>query len=506
MLQDAKRSGVWLLFFCTLVLLGCGPQNSGSPSPSPAAGDEGTTWAEVYMAGSKVGYQSTAASAREVEEKRQRVVHADMYIKVRNPKEIIQRMTYESVQDDAGRLVSFRYEISIGQKPLVVSGRVEGQKILGESSVAGPATPFEIDCPEPLAGLDAVEQSLLKAPLAPEGTRELSLLFSGLPHPSIAKQKLVARNWENLFLGGETRRLLRIDSTVEVAGKATESQMWCDEQGVVWKDAHPSGQVLVRCTQEKAQSGLDEAGFDILAYSTVKAALPARDPAATRRAVYRVRLANSDPRKVFAAGLSQEVKTLDERTAELIVRAVRPDSPAEAAANIDRQPEAGDREPNSLIQSDDAAVVAMAKSELPDEQDPWKIATAFERLVRAKMKPQATSQAFASAAETAKTLTGDCTEYGVLLAALCRARGIPARVALGLVYYRPQQGFSYHLWTEVWIKDRWVPLDATQARGGIGADHIKISDTNLKGGEATGAFLPVLSAMGQMKLEVVEVE
>ena len=89
------------------------------------------------------------------------------------------------------------------------------------------------------------------------------------------------------------------------------------------------------------------------------------------------------------------------------------------------------------------------------------------------------SQAFATAAEVARSLEGDCTEHAVLLAALCRARKIPARVAFGLVYYPPQKGFAYHMWNEVWIADRWVPLDATLGLGGIGADHIKLGDSNL---------------------------
>ena len=42
----------------------------------------------------------------------------------------------------------------------------------------------------------------------------------------------------------------------------------------------------------------------------------------------------------------------------------------------------------------------------------------------------------ATAAEVARSREGDCTEHAVLLAALARARGIPARVAMGLVYVR----------------------------------------------------------------------
>ena len=94
----------------------------------------------------------------------------------------------------------------------------------------------------------------------------------------------------------------------------------------------------------------------------------------------------------------------------------------------------------------------------------------------------------------------------MLLAALCRARGIPARVAIGLVYYEPKQGFAYHMWNEVWIGQQWVPLDATLGQGGIGAAHLKVSDSNLSSASPITALLPVVEVMGQLQLEIVAAE
>ena len=51
-------------------------------------------------------------------------------------------------------------------------------------------------------------------------------------------------------------------------------------------------------------------------------------------------------------------------------------------------------------------------------------------------------QVFSSASEVAVARRGDCTEYAVLLAAVCRARQIPCRLVLGLVYAPEQQGFE----------------------------------------------------------------
>jgi len=62
------------------------------------------------------------------------------------------------------------------------------------------------------------------------------------------------------------------------------------------------------------------------------------------------------------------------------------------------------------------------------------------------------------------------------------------------------------MWTEAWIADRWIPLDATLGRGGIGAAHLKLSHSSLEGGSAFAEMLPVIQAVGRLKLEILSVE
>jgi len=66
----------------------------------------------------------------------------------------------------------------------------------------------------------------------------------------------------------------------------------------------------------------------------------------------------------------------------------------------------------------------------------------------------------------------------MLTAAMCRAEGIPSRTAVGLIYADVAQGpvFAFHMWTEIWINGRWLPIDATRATGYVGATHLKITD------------------------------
>jgi transglutaminase-like putative cysteine protease len=249
-------------------------------------------------------------------------------------------------------------------------------------------------------------------------------------------------------------------------------------------------------------------------------------PDANRRVRYRVHLNTNDPAQVFSQGDTQQVISLDPRTAEVLVRSIRPslhsgaskgEAASEAALNVQTEmgawqtakagaPSDDDRQPNSLIQSDNPKIVSMARAIAADENDAWRVAVALESAVNAHIRRPDYSQAFASAADVVEQGEGDCTEHAVLLAALCRARGIPARIAIGLAYVSPAQGFGYHMWNEAWIGGTWIPLDATRAAGGIGAGYLKLSDSNLKGTTAFATFLSVAQVIGQLNIEILEVE
>jgi Transglutaminase-like superfamily len=69
---------------------------------------------------------------------------------------------------------------------------------------------------------------------------------------------------------------------------------------------------------------------------------------------------------------------------------------------------------------------------------------------------------FEFASEVARDRKGDCTEFAVLTAALARAAGAPARVAIGVVLISGESGNGAfgHAWAEILEGDRWVVADA----------------------------------------------
>ena len=343
--------------------------------------------------------------------------------------------------------------------------------------------------------------------MKPGETRKFKSLMPLATDVAVADVTLVTDDYEMTKMLEGQRELLKIDVTMKAGGPHdTKQSMWIDRRGEVLKvfTSDMGGMSTYRTSREVAMRASDSGSFDLGRFSTVPVGniANAHD---TKKITYRIKLKHANPQEVFAHGGSQQVKVIDDHTAEVIVLAIGPKTPAKLAVKPD-EPKEEDVAANNLIQSDDRRVKELAASVLPEETDNWKLALAIENAVFRKMTSKNFSTAFATAAEVARSFEGDCTEHAVLLAALCRARGIPARVAIGLVYYPPQRGFAFHMWNEVWTGERGVPLDGTLGRGGIGAAHLKLVDSSLAGADSFSAFMPVAKVMGQLEIELEEVE
>ena len=118
-------------------------------------------------------------------------------------------------------------------------------------------------------------------------------------------------------------------------------------------------------------------------------------------------------------------------------------------------------EPEPLIQSDDPRIVDQARRMTARRsewrQDPKRVASELTRSVNGMLEKRITFS-IPNAVQVLETRQGDCNEHTVLYVALARSLGLPARIAVGLVYLNGS--FFYHAWPEVWL-DEWVAVDPT---------------------------------------------
>jgi transglutaminase-like putative cysteine protease len=267
--------------------------------------------------------------------------------------------------------------------------------------------------------------------------------------------------------------------------------------------------VVERATRELALAPPDASAGDLLRDQAIKLNRRLPPPDKIRRIVYRIQVPGvKESAKAFATdGLRQKVIGFDDDThvVDLQVTPVR--SPRDLKEPKDAPAEF--LESNKFINCEDEGVRKAARKAVGDEKDPWQKARKIERWVRDNMKVLNFTQAMATSDEVARTLEGDCTEFAMLTAAMCRAEGVPSRTAIGLVYVdRPgAPELAWHMWTEVYIRGQWLGLDATLGRGGISAGHLKVSDHSWHETTNLTPLLPMMQIMtGKTRAEIASIE
>jgi hypothetical protein len=165
--------------------------------------------------------------------------------------------------------------------------------------------------------------------------------------------------------------------------------------------------------------------------------------------------------------------------------------------------------PTRFVQSDRKEIIDLARQAIGSTKDGAEAARKIEAFVAGYVEHKNLSVGYASAAEVAESRQGDCSEFAVLTAAMCRAVGIPAQVVVGIAYVKNfaglQDRFGGHAWVQAYIGDKWIGLDAAFKSAGLGGydpGHIALSVGNGNPED----FLSLVSTIGQFKIEKVIVK
>jgi transglutaminase-like putative cysteine protease len=157
---------------------------------------------------------------------------------------------------------------------------------------------------------------------------------------------------------------------------------------------------------------------------------------------------------------------------------------------------------NAWVRSEDPEVRRIAAKAGSSDKPLTARMTKLESLVRQNMHRDADYVGYADAVEALRTGKGDCTEFAVLLAALARAQGIPARVVVGMAYSARFTGnkdrFNPHAWVQVYDGRRWLSYDA--ALEGMDSAHLALA---VGTGEPHGLF-DAFVQLRQLRIEKLE--
>ena len=117
-----------------------------------------------------------------------------------------------------------------------------------------------------------------------------------------------------------------------------------------------------------------------------------------------------------------------------------------------------------LVPSDDEQIIDAAEAAVRREKNPYLKANAIYNYILKNIEYR-TKPSSSSVLQNMNDGQGDSYTYSILFTALCRAAGIPARPAAGLLVYNNKQSIN-HYWSEFYLEGfGWIPVDAALGDG-----------------------------------------
>lgn len=454
-------------------------------------------WFALFVNGKKSGH---ALRERKLEDGKVRTAMT-MHMEIkRGGMGLKVKTVEESIETVDGRPLSVRSEIASTMMSKKVKGEIKDGKVNLVFNVGGQQQKKTLDWPEDALLAEGLRQLSVKKGLA-NGTRYAARGFvpSSMLFPEIKAEVVGPKNVDLL---GRVAPLTEVKAKVSMGGAVLEKTSFVDKKGNALKEIMPMMGMqfeMIACTRAYALSPDKPGEFfnSVLmpsprVLSAAERARPLTYVLKRKNTDHRAKLANSDEQSVSVQG-------------NVLVVKVRRVSPAQRA----RFPYKGNNKeamaavkPSQYIQSDAKELVELSRKAVGDAKD---IATAVKRIrdyTRKYVVGKHLGVGYASALEVARGKQGDCTEHAVFAAALCRAQGIPARVASGLAYSPDFRGrkhtFVPHEWFQVFIDGKWISYDA--ALSGFCTGHILL----LTGHGEPGDFLGILNTLGNIEMTEVK--
>ncbi len=452
---------------------------------------EGPEWFGLYLLGKKAGWSSSEI-AREVRDGTDVIVaRTDTLIRVTvGGKDVERQQNEERVYEarPGGRLISFRASWSGDGGARTVTGVCERSS-----------------CKASLVAGESREERTIgdvrdTADLA-DGVRLAAARRSAVRGGEIDLEKLRVREVEEVFVrrervaGAGVEQEVSIVSEAEVGDRMASEYKVADDGRIV--EIRLGDAIVARPEGKDTAKRFDRLDLFALARVPLPRALP-RDVPAT--IVYR--LAGLPP--AFQKGdARQRFERGPGGTTVLTVAVRRPvasdpsrDTPLERA-----RAGASDEDLASTPQAnaDAPEIRRLARDVAGDAKGTYEAARRLsDHVYRTLEKAYGSSHDRAS--DVLVSGKGDCTEHSVLLVALARSLGIPARGLHGLVYARygdGQPALYWHAWVEVRSAGEWIAMDPTFGEPVADATHVALG---------RGAQVDTVGLLGALKVQGVEVK
>jgi len=523
--MESKILKFWILFFLlacvALPILGRDvrmdlrpscladyPRETSSSLENPETQEKkiSESWMGIYMDGVKVGYslhqefsliKNGQRYTKELDESWMRVTRLGG-----NPVELA--TTQESISDAQGRPLECVLRIKMSESETVIRAEVSRDKIvfMSEDKVIK-EMPYEEQFYFGIPLKKIIDENGLKS------GKKFSFKILDFATYSFVDTSFEVIGKEDVLILGQMMSLWHIKGQTDYIIPISSDE-WIEEGGNSLKSVSKTSFMnltSIRMSKNKAIEVSDE-NFDIAFSTVIQSNVAFENPQEVQGVTFKL------------SGISTErIKNLpfDDRS-QRILELEKDYAVIQTFSQVFKETDAvllpitGKRfrdflKSTSFCQSDDTEIQKKAEEIVGEERNSWKAAKKIVYWVMREFTPNY-DVAFADAKEILRNREGDCSEHTVITVALCRAAGIPARAAVGVMYGRGI--FAYHMWPEVyagqWISldPKWLAVDKKTGEYYTDATHIKFGHSLLDENIFKEMAQAVAEVFGQLKLEIID--
>ena len=481
----------WAATMATLVARSYGQSSKTNLATDLARYGSTAVWRGVYYRGEKIGFTVSQTTKTENGFELQEDGRLQMLLL---GQDTAARIHTTARVDSSFTLRGFEFSLDPGTGPIEVKGTVDGPSA---------ANMWRLNLAVTSGGVTRTETRDL--PEAPVVTQNLSRLLAdkrlvpGTRHEWTVLDPATLQSAKVSIRVGD-RTIVRANDTVlpafrvEMDFRGLQTTSWVTDTGEVVREESPLGLITVREPAERAQ-GLAVSSriqADLLQAAAVVPQTTERidEPRDVRR--LKLRLDGAPLSVEDVDGVGQRIDgNVIELTDPRMIEATAADPRAREYLAAE-----------ALIESDDPLIRAEAEQAARGAEGDRDRAERLTRYVNGLLDKKPTVS-LPSAREVLRTKVGDCNEHTALFVAMARSIGIPARIAVGLVFMHG--AFYYHAWPEVYVTERpgrglWLPVDPTLNQFPADTTHLRLARGGL---DRQSAILPLI---GRLKMTIVELE
>jgi len=440
------------------------------------------SWMSIFQGNRKIGF----SHSRFFTENDGYRLQENVYMRI-NTMGILQDISLSTIgrlQPDL-TLKSFDFEISSGRFRYRIEGHVTGSVMSVLGAGAGKEQRIDLplrDTPYLMAGIiDAMAATGLKP--------NERFVFSLFDPATMGQAPITVEvlEWEDIQIADQVVPAAKL----AMHFKGSTQLAWISRSGELLRQKGLLGIRFEKSRRESALSGLHSSGSEDM---TLAASVPVnrqiQSPALLEK--LRLKISGIDFQNLHLVGGRQ--------TLENGILTIRKESLDDLPETLDPQRfgrlESIFTMPDAFIQSDHEKIKTLVREILNDHPaaTPFEKVRIFMRWIGDNIERRPVLS-LPDALSTLENRMGDCNEHAMLMAALARADGIPARLEAGLVYLNER--FYYHAWNQLYL-GRWITLDALFGQLPADVTHLRFTTGSQQ------QQLDLMGVIGKVKLEIIE--